>query len=67
MKTFSTGSGFEDADDENVDASSLENQGQPVIPFKLHFFFHRSNSTEMIEAANNFREKFGANGKKNYR
>jgi hypothetical protein len=67
MKTFSTGSNSEDADNENVDASSLENQGQPVIPFKLHFFFHRSNSTQRIEAANNLREKFGANGKRNYR
>jgi hypothetical protein len=33
MKTSSTGSGFEDADDENTDASPLENQGQFVLKF----------------------------------
>jgi hypothetical protein len=33
MKTFSTGSNPEDADDENVDVSSLENQGQFVLKF----------------------------------
>jgi hypothetical protein len=82
MKIFSTGSGFEDADDENVDAPRLEDEGQPVvhnsveleqaweperasldgsmpIKFELCLFLRRSSSTEMIEMASNFFEKFG--------
>jgi hypothetical protein len=33
MKTFSTGSNPEDADDDNTDGSPPENKGQSVIKF----------------------------------
>ena len=40
-------------------------EGSVAVKLGLGFFFHRSNLTDAMEAANNYCEKFGTNGKKN--
>jgi hypothetical protein len=51
MKTLLTGSNPEDADDENIDGSSLENQGQFVLKFGFATGGIHSNITSKQAAA----------------
>lgn len=62
MKTFSTEPYSDDKDTENIDGSSLENQGWPAAKFKV-CLLPRYSEADTIEAVNRFCEFFGTNGK----